>query len=32
MFLLKPEQFVKEGTGFLRKQSEGSLWEDGNAK
>ena len=30
MFLLKPEQFAKQGTAFLRELSEGSLWNDGN--
>lgn len=28
MFLLKPEQFAKQGTGFLRDLREGSLWDD----
>ena len=28
MFLLKPERFAKQGTGFLRDLSEGRLWND----
>ena len=30
MFLLKPEQFAKQGTGFLRERNERSLWNDGD--